>query len=57
MRVMSETQLGRTLIREGSDPGMFVMATRDHKPTAVLLPYEIWFQVQHFISRVIEREI
>jgi len=54
MRVMSETQLGRALIRDGVESDGLIMCTREHKPTAVLVPYEIWFQVQHFISRVIE---
>jgi hypothetical protein len=54
MRVMSEPQLGRTLIQQGLESSELIMCTRDHKPTAVLVPYEIWFQVQHFISRVIE---
>ena len=55
MKVMSESGLARQLLRIGVDSTELVMATRENKPTAVLVPYEIWFQIQHFISRVIER--
>lgn len=51
MKVMSETGLGRELVRVGVDSTELVMTTRDHKPTAVLVPYEMWFQIQHFVSR------
>ena len=56
MLVMSENSLGRFLVRHQADVGRLTMITRDNQPTAVLVPYEIWFQVQHFISTVISRE-
>ena len=55
MKVMSEAGLARQLRLEGIKSTDLVMTTRENKPTAVVVPYEIWFQIQHFISRVIER--
>ena len=31
------------------------MIIDDKQPTHVLVPYDIWFQVQHFVSMVLER--
>ena len=55
MLVMSETSLGRSLVRHQADVNRLTMVTRDNQPTAVLVPYETWFQIQHFVSTVIER--
>jgi hypothetical protein len=56
MLVMSESSLGRALIKNEVDRQRLCMTTRENQPTSVLVPYEIWFQIQHFVATVISRD-
>jgi hypothetical protein len=32
-----------------------MLIVNDQKPMGVYIPYDLWFQIQHFIHKVIER--
>lgn len=59
MKISSCTSLGRTLMRP-TDSGLpldqVIVAERNNAALGVWVPWEIWFQIQHFVSRVIERD-
>lgn len=56
MKVMGESAAARMLIgRTERKVDEVILLTKDTQPTLVLVPYEIWFQIQHFVSQVIER--
>lgn len=55
MTIASMSQVGRSLMRDKESVKNLTLITDGHNPVAMLVPYEIWFQVQHFVHRVIER--
>lgn len=56
MQVMSESCLGRMLIKPPGYQDELIMVLKGVTPTAMLIPYSAWIEVQHFISTVIERK-
>lgn len=57
MQVLTKAALARKLAGRGPDPlsNDLTLIIEDAKPLGVFIPYDIWFQIQHFVSRIIER--
>jgi len=55
MTVIGTTAFGRKIITHKDEINDLMLIVNDQKPMGVYVPYDIWFQIQHFIHTVIER--
>jgi len=59
MKITTRASLGRTLV--GRSDGIplplndVIIVGEDGEPIGVWMPWGIWFQIQHFVHRVLER--
>lgn len=59
MKITTCGGLGRTLVGKTDGRPLplndVIICTDGTEPKGVWVPWEIWFQIQHFVNRVIER--
>jgi hypothetical protein len=60
LQVVTAAALGRTLYGHSHSLALnfndLIMVVEGGKPVSVLIPYDVWFQIQHFVSTIVSRE-
>lgn len=53
--IIGTTAFGRKLISEARTITGLTMVVNDQKPMGMYVPYDVWYQIQHFVSTILER--